>query len=449
MPIEKNKVYEGVIKGFSSEGFGIARIEGMAVFVPFALEGEVHSIKVLKVLKNMAYGKSECVLKTSEARREPSCPIFKKCGGCDFLHMSYDEELRLKGQRVRDALKRIGGIDIDVGPAEPSQRQGYRNKAVFPVGIYDGKAVPGFYRPRSHDIVPMPENGCLMQDIRLNRLAKAVCRWMNEHGVQPYDEETGKGLVRRIFARCGAKESHLCLVLSSPSLPFKEELTAAALESCPDLAGISVNVNGEKTNRILGEKTFCVYGREYLKDDLLGLDFHISPESFYQVNHAQAQRLYSCALDMAELKENERALDLYCGTGTITLLLAKRCAHALGNEIIPQAVENARENARRNGIENVSFILGDAGKAAFRLSNAGISPDLIVTDPPRKGMDEKAVLACCRMGPRRIVYISCDPASLARDARLFEEKGYKMTKAKAFDMFPATANVETVALLER
>ena len=216
-----------------------------------------------------------------------------------------------------------------------------------------------------------------------------------------------------------------------------------------DLAGISVNVNGEKTNRILGEKTFCVYGREYLKDGLLGLDFHISPESFYQVNHAQAQRLYSCALDMAELKENERALDLYCGTGTITLLLAKRCAHALGNEIIPQAVENARENARRNGIENVSFILGDAGKAAFRLSNAEISPDLIVTDPPRKGMDEKAVLACCRMGPRRIVYISCDPASLARDARLFEEKGYKMTKAKAFDMFPATANVETVVLLSK
>lgn len=445
--VEKNKPREGVIEGYTAEGSGVARIDGMAVFVPRSVRGDRLLIRPVKVNKNYAYGIIEEILEPSPERIVPSCPHFARCGGCDFLHMTYKEELELKRQRVEDALRRVGGFDITVPPVHPSSREGYRNKAQF-LTRRDGRAVSfGFYRSRSHQVIPI-EN-CLIQDERANRLARRVCRWMEEYDIQPYDEESKTGLVRRVYVRAGGRGSQLCLVVTGERIPHGEELVSALRQAEPGLTGILLNINKGSTNRVMGDKCVTLWGEDCLEDNLLGLSFRLSPLSFYQVNHPQAEKLYLKALEYADLKPGETALDLYCGAGTITLLLAGRCASAIGNEIIPKAIEDGRENARRNNINNVRFIEGDAGQAAQRLLSEGLRPDLIVTDPPRKGMDLKAVEAIAAMAPKRLVYISCDPASLARDCALLRDRGFALLKAEPFDMFPATANVETVALMVR
>lgn len=445
--VEKNRPREGVIEGYTAEGMGVARIEGMAVFVPRAVRGDRLLIRPVKVNKNYAYGIIEEILEPSHERIEAACPQFARCGGCDFLHMTYEEELNLKRQRVEDALRRVGGFDITIPPVHPSTREGYRNKAQFLTRL-DGDAVSfGFYRSRSHQVVAI-EN-CLIQDGRANRLAREVCRWMEEYGVEPYDEESKTGLVRRVYVRAGGRGSQLCLVVNRENIPHKGELVSRLRTAQADLTGVILNINSASTNRVMGDKCVTLWGEEHLKDDLLGLEFRLSPLSFYQVNHTQAERLYQKGLEYAALKGDETVLDLYCGAGTITLLLARECAQAIGNEIIPRAIEDGWENARRNDIKNVRFIEGDAGQAAQKLASEGLCPDVIVTDPPRKGMDIKAVDAIAAMTPKRIVYISCDPASLARDCALLRDRGYSLIKAEAFDMFPATANVETVALLEK
>lgn len=443
--MKKNDLVTLTIDGYTAEGMGVGRADGMAVFVPASAAGDVLRCRIVKVQKTYAYGRIEQVVTNSPHRIAPACPVYPKCGGCAFLHLSYEEELRLKGQRVEDALRRIGGFDIKIGPAVGSDRRGYRNKAQFPVCLQDGRAAFGFYRSRSHQIVPTDR--CLIQGPRTNALAAAVCRWMDESGAEPYDEETNTGLVRRIYVREGARGCLLCIVANGGSLPQPERLTALAREAAPDLRGIVLNINREKTNRIMGDVCRTLWGDGSLRDTLLGLEYDLSPLSFYQVNHAQAEELYRCALDFAALKENETALDLYCGAGTITLLLARRCREAIGNEIVPEAVRDANENAARNDVRNVRFILGDAGEAASQLAREGLRPDVIVTDPPRKGMDRKAVEAIAAMAPKRLVYVSCDPASLARDCALLRDLGYKLEKAKAYDMFPGTANVETVCCL--
>ena len=443
--MQKNKIYETEIVGYTAEGMGVARVEGMAVFVPNSAMGDRAKIKIVKTQKNFAYGIISELIRPSEARITPQCPAFPKCGGCTFLHLNYNEELRLKGQRVEDALRRIGGFDdIHIAPAYPSTRNGYRNKAQFPLTQEYGRTFFGFYRARSHDVVPTDH--CIIQSPRANALAKAVCRWMDEYGVKAYNEETGEGLIRHVYVRDGEKGCHLCLVATSRRLPHADTLIDAARMAAPDLEGIVININTERTNRILGSETVTLWGKDRLTDDLLGLKFELSPLSFYQVNHTQAQELYRKALEYAALKSTDTALDLYCGVGTITLLLARCCKQAIGNEIVPQAVDNANENAARNGIENARFILGDAGKVSETLKNEGLRPDVIVCDPPRKGMDELTIDSIAAMSPERIVYVSCDPASLARDARMLCGRGYALKKAEAFDMFPGTANVETVAL---
>lgn len=445
--MEKNEIYTCTVDGYTAEGMGVARVEGMALFIPGAAAGDRLRVRIVKVLKNRAYGRIEQILEPSPARITPACPVCAKCGGCDFLHLTYEEELRLKGQRVEDALRRIGGLDVTVGPARASTREGYRNKAQFPVTRSGGRAAFGFYRSRSHDVVPCRR--CMIQDDRINDLAAAVCRWMDESGVLPYDEETGRGLIRHIYVRTGRYGSHLCLVAGDDRLPHTEALIEEARTAAPDLMGIVLNVNRDKTNRILGDTCRTLWGKDRLQDDLLGLRFELSPLSFYQVNHTQAEALYTRALELADLRPHHLALDLYCGVGTITLLLARRCRQAIGNEIVPQAVENANENARRNGIINARFLLGDAGQVASALRDEGLRPDVIVCDPPRKGMDTATVEAVAQMNPERIVYISCDPASLARDAARLAGFGYALTHAEAFDMFPGTANVETVCLLSK
>ncbi len=445
--VEKNKPREGVIEGYTAEGMGVARIEGMAVFVPRSVRGDRLLIKPVKVNKNYAYGIIERILEPSPHRTEPKCPSFALCGGCDFLHMTYEEELFLKRQRVEDALRRVGGFDITIPPVHPSEREGYRNKAQF-LTRRDGVSVSfGFYRSRSHQVVAV--KNCLIQDERANNLAALVCRWMEKYDIEPYDENTGSGLVRRVYVRVGESGSQLCLVAAKEDFPRRDGLVSLLLSEKTDLTGIILNVNSSSANRVMGDKCVTLWGKEHLEDDLLGLRFRLSPLSFYQVNHPQAERLYLKALEYADLKGEATALDLYCGAGTITLLLAGRCKNAIGNEIIPHAIEDGWENARRNNINNVRFIEGDAGQAAQRLASEGLRPEVIVTDPPRKGMDIKAVEAIAAMAPKRLVYISCDPASLARDCALLRDRGYNLIRAEAFDMFPATANVETVALLSR
>ena len=448
MPLMKNQVHTATIEGYTAQGAGVTHIDGMAVFVPGTARGDLCRIRLVKVLKNYAFGRLEEVLQPSPHRIPADCPAFPKCGGCDFRHITYEEELWQKQRRVWDAMRRIGGFDLPEPGITGSPRQdGYRNKAQFPVAAIDGKLSWGFYRSRSHDLIPL--DGCAIQDARACTAAKAVCDWADAHGVQAYDETTGRGLLRHIYARTGKAGLHLALVVTRDSIPDSDDLLARVQAVCPDLCGLVLNINTRRDNVILGLNCRTLWGADRLEDDLMEASFRLSPLSFYQVNHAQTQQLYSHAIQQAQLDDTTVALDLYCGIGTITLALAKACKRVIGAEIVPQAIEDAKENARRNGIKNAEFFCGDAGQTAEHLAKEGFAPDVIVCDPPRKGMDETAISAILKMNPKRIVYVSCECETLARDAKLLCAGGYTVTHVHAFDMFPRTANIETIATFER
>ncbi len=448
MPLMKNQLHTAVIEGYTAQGAGVTHIDGMAVFVPGTARGDLCRIRLVKVLKNYGFGRLEEVLSPSVHRIPADCPAFPKCGGCDFRHITYEEELWQKQRRVWDAMKRIGGFDLPEPDITGSPEQsGYRNKAQFPVGMIDGKLTWGFYRSRSHDLIPLET--CDIQDTRACTAAKAVCDWAWEHGVQPYDETIGKGLLRHIYARTGKAGLHLALVVTKDAIPATDDLLSRLRAACPDLCGLVLNINTRRDNVILGDTCRTLWGEDRLEDDLMGASFRLSPLSFYQVNHAQTQQLYAYAVNKADLGENTVALDLYCGIGTITLALARQCKTVIGAEIVPAAIEDAKVNAARNGIENTRFFCGDAGQTAEHLAAQGFAPDVIVCDPPRKGMDETAIAAILKMNPKRIVYVSCECETLARDAKLLAAGGYKLTDVHAFDMFPRTANIETIATLDR
>ena len=442
----KNQVYTAEILGYSSEGLGIARIGGQVVFVHAAIAGEVCDILVMKVLKKTAFGKVVAWKAVSPHRREPDCPYYRQCGGCTFRHMDYTEELRAKGQRVQDALTRLGGADIRVeeilGAKNPLH---YRNKSQYPVGA-DGAI--GFYRARSHQVVPVKR--CLIQPEAADKTAAAVGEWMRRYKVPAYDEATGKGLVRHVYVRVNRKgESLCCVVINGRQAPREPELAAYVCAAVPHTAGVLVNSNTKRGNVILGERYRTLWGRDYLMDTLCGLEFKLSVPSFYQVNRDQAEALYGKALDYAGLTGRETVLDLYCGIGTITLCLAKRAGRVIGAEIVPAAIRDAKENAARNHIENAEFFCGDAAETAARLEAEGLRPDVITVDPPRKGLAPEVIGSIAAMGPERVVYVSCDPATLGRDVKRFGELGYRAVRACAVDMFPATRHVESVVLLER
>ncbi len=448
--MKKNDICTITIHGYTAEGMGVGRTDaGMAVFVPGAARGDKLEVLLVKVLKHYAFGKIRTVLEPSPHRVEADCPHFGKCGGCDFRHLSYEEELWLKAHRVHDAMTRIGGFDLPVPEITGSPEVlRYRNKGQFPVGRDESGVAFGFYRSRSHQLIPLTD--CKLQSEESCALAAAVCRWADEHQVQPYDEHKHKGILRHIYVRQGRAGLHLTLVVREDKLPAPEALVDQCRQAVPALCGIVVNANPHPGNRILGLENRTLWGDGRLEDDLMGNAFRLSPLSFYQVNHAQTENLYACAAAWAAPDDKTDALDLYCGVGTITLTLAGRCKSVVGVEIVPAAIEDARENAARNGIENTRFLCADAGQAAAKMAAEGFKPQVIVVDPPRKGLDEAAVKAICDMAPQRVVYVSCDCASLARDAKmLFEAGGYKPTRVQAFDMFPRTANVETVVLLSR
>ncbi|MBP1737190.1 MAG: rRNA ((1939)-C(5))-methyltransferase RlmD [Oscillospiraceae bacterium] len=445
----KNSVHRAVISGYASDGAGVARIHDMVVFISGGIRNETVEVRIDHVGRNAAWGRVQKVISPSPSRLAPDCPHYGVCGGCQFRHMSYAEELEAKRARVEDALRRVGGLDIRVEHiAGGRDILRYRNKVQFPVGQgFDGVSV-GFYRPRSHQVVDIPD--CLLQPEAAARCRRAVKDWMERYSVPSYQEGTGKGLIRHLYIRFNSNGGILCcLFVNGKKLPHEEELIAVLRAAEPELLGIVLGVNTKQSNVILGETYRTLWGRDYLEDTLCGLTFRLSVPSFYQVNHAQTEVLYQKAIELAQLTGEETVLDLYCGIGTISLCLAQKAKQVIGAEVVPEAVEDAKQNAVRNGITNVRFLCADAGEAAKSLAAEGISPDVIVVDPPRKGISPQVIDAIAQMNPARLVYVSCDPATLARDAARLAEKGYSLSCATSVDMFPRTAHVETIIMMTK
>ena len=435
-----------VIDGYASDGAGVARLDGMVVFVQGGIRGEACDVRLTHVGRSALWGRVEEVVNPSPARIFPRCLHYTKCGGCQFRHMNYAEELEAKRIRVEDALRRLGGADIHVSAilgAEQVDR--YRNKAQFPVA--KGPRI-GFYRPRSHDVIDVDD--CLLQGEAAARLRGAVKEWMAEYSIPAYNERTFTGLVRHVYVRTNrAGRSLCCLLVNGRGVPREAELVRALRRAEPNLAGIVLGVNEKHNNVILGDSYRALWGEDFLSDTLCGLTFRLSVPSFYQVNPAQTEVLYGKALEFAGLTGAETVLDLYCGIGTISLVMARKAGMVWGAEVVPQAVDDAIANAQRNHIENARFLCADAGEAARYLEGEGVRPDVVCVDPPRKGLAEDVVDTIADMGPQRVVYVSCDPGTLGRDVKRFAGRGYTLKRAVAVDMFPRTAHVETVCLLSK
>lgn len=444
--VEENKTYRAVIEGYASDGSGIARIDGMAVFVKGAIRDELTDVFIEHVGHNAAWGHAARFFKRSLARREPDCPYYGRCGGCQFRHMNYAEELEAKRIRVEDALTRIGGVRLPVKVIwDAPQTERYRNKVQFPVG----SGAIGYYQGRTHQVVDIQD--CLLQPEADSRCRQAAADWMKRFCIPAYNERTGTGLVRHVYLRTNqAGQTLCCLVVNGEKLPREKELVEALHQAEPGLAGVVLNVNTRKTNVILGPDYRTLWGQDWLEETLCGHVFRLSVPSFFQVNRDQAEVLYGRALEFAALTGTETVVELYCGIGTISLTLAERAGQVIGVEVVPQAVEDARENARRNGLaDKTRFECGDASQLAVQLEEEGVRPDVVVVDPPRKGLAENVVNTIARMGPKRVVYVSCDPATLARDVKRFAALGYAAQRAEAADLFPRTAHIESVVLLSR
>ena len=447
--LEKGNVYEAVISDYTAQGQGVAKIEGCAVFIPNAIAGERCRVRIEKAQKTWAAGKITEILQKSTHRINRECPVAKLCGGCDFWHMDYEEETRLKADRVRQALARLAGEEVVELPILSAPTcYGYRNKAQYPVSSQKGRVYAGFYRAGTHSVVE--NKGCLILPPEADLVKKQVTDYVNHYRISAYDETTGKGLLRHIYVRRGAVSGQVlvCLVVNGRKLPHTEDLIQR-LKKVPGFTSLVLSVNTKAGNTVLGEEMISLYGPGYIEDALCGLQFRLSPHSFYQVNHHQAQRLYEAAIAQAQITKDDLVLDLYCGVGTITLAMAKAAGKVIGVEVVEQAVQDAKENAARNGIENVEFFCGDAGKAALELEAKGIRPDAVVVDPPRKGLNTDAIEAIGKMSPRRVVYVSCDPATMARDVALLKEKGYCLKNAMAADLFPRCAHIESIVCLTK
>lgn len=445
--MQKNDILTLEVTALSNEGTGIARHGGMVVFLPFSAVGDIAECRVLKVQKSYAYAKIERLITPSEHRITPDCDVFGRCGGCLLRHIDYSEELRAKEQFVRDAFTRIGGLQV---PLEPIISTGvterYRNKAQLPVANIDGKMICGFYSQRSHRVIPCSD--CKLEPEIFADISREILSYQQENALTCYDEESGGGLLRHIYLRRGhhSHEIMVCLVVTQKTNVYNA-LCGILKEKFPQIETVLLNVNPEKTNVILGKRDFCLLGDGKIRDTICGVEVEISAHSFYQVNTAAAELVYRKAAEYAELHGGETLLDLYCGAGTIGLSMAKNAGKLIGVEVIPEAIENAKQNALRNGIENAEFIVGDSGKIANRLAERGERPDVITVDPPRKGCDQKTLDAITAMSPERVVMISCNPATAARDVKYLCERGYRAVKVCPADMFPRTNHVECVVLM--
>ena len=460
------------ITDYTAEGEGVCRVEGCVVFVPGAIRGELCRIRITHVGRTNAHGEIREILEPSPHRCAAECPDAARCGGCKFWHMDYEAECALKAGRVRDALQRLGGVELNAlsilggdaverrfsweKSAETCTESGsavpllhYRNKAQFPVQQKKGRVTAGFFRERTHDVIPI--RSCLIQDAAADQAREIVLQWAKKYNVSAYDEKSHTGLLRHIYVRKGFASGQVmvCLVVNGPSLPREDALVERLRWGIRALQSVVLCDNRAVGNVVLSDRFRTLFGTPEIEDTLCGLRFRLSPRSFYQVNHDQAERLYEKAIRSAGLTGNETVIDLYCGTGTITLIMARQAGRVIGVEIIPQAIEDAKENARRNGIENAEFICADASQAAAQLAAAQIRPDVLCVDPPRKGLTPEVIDAIAEMAPQRVVYVSCDPATLARDVKRLSAHGYTLTAAEAVDMFPKTAHVETVVQLSK
>lgn len=451
MDIKKNQEVELEITGMTHDGNGVGKLSGMAVFIPGCAQGDIAVVRIIAVKKSFAYGKLIRIVKPSEARVSNDCPVFMKCGGCSFRHIGYDDELHIKYNRVKDALTKIAHLTIVPEPILGSPKiNGYRNKAQYPVGMEGDTNKIGFYAPHSHRIIEARD--CLLQPPVYKEIINAFSEWMKQAGVTIYDEKTGKGLLRHIYIRQAESTGELmaCAVINAKVLPAQVLLIDLLQKADDNIKSIVFNINTENTNVILGKKCVTIWGNDNITDRFAGKKIEISPQSFYQVNKLQAERLYQTAADYLQNRPGDLLLDLYCGAGTIGIFMSGMVKQVIGVEVVAEAVEDARRNAAMNGIENIEFICADAEMAAGNMALRGLKPDSIVVDPPRKGLSSGTIDAILKMNPQKIVYVSCDPATLARDIAIIVQKSdYQCKRVKPLDMFPRTAHVETVCLLER
>lgn len=452
--VEKDKEYIFNIEALGYEGEGIAKIEGYPVFIPGALIGEKVKVIITKVKKNFAYGNLLEILEESDKRRIPDCRSYNVCGGCTAQHLSYEEQLDFKFSRVKDCIRKIGGLDDSIVkyPIGMENIYRYRNKVQFPVGMVNGKLSIGFFSEKSHEIIDM--DTCLLQDEESEQIIAIIRKWMNDYSIMPAKNDGKffkKGLIRHIVVRraFNTNEIMVILVTTNKEIPYIEKLIETLNSKNCAIRSIVQNINDKDTNLVMGEKCITLWGADYICDYIGKYKFNISPLSFFQVNPVQTEVLYNKALEYADLNGDEVVFDAYCGTGTISLFLSQKAKMVYGVEIIPQAIDNAKVNAEINNVKNAQFYVGKSEEIIPQLIKDGIIPDVIVVDPPRKGCDSKLLDALGKAKPRRIVYVSCDPSTLARDLKYLESHGYKTQEIQPVDMFPMTKHIENVAFLTK
>ncbi|HEY4601537.1 MAG TPA: 23S rRNA (uracil(1939)-C(5))-methyltransferase RlmD [Cerasibacillus sp.] len=449
-PVKKNEEHILTFEDLTHDGQGVAKVDGYPLFVPYGLPGEEALVKVVKVNKKFGYGKLLEVKKPSPNRVQPPCDVFYQCGGCQIQHMNYEMQLQMKQNQVKNVLNKIAHLpDVPVHPTigmdEPWR---YRNKAALPVGEKDGELMTGFYRMRSHDIISDMET-CIVQDKQNDEMVQAARDIANRFGISAYNEETDRGVLRHIMVRTGKNTNEVMIIFITRTkyLPHKEKITKALTEANPNIKSIIHNVNDRRTNVIMGNKTYVIWGEPYIYDTIGDIRFGISAKSFYQINPVQTEKLYKKALEYAQLTRNDIVIDAYCGIGTISLFLAQKAKKVYGVEIVPEAIDDAKKNAKLNGITNAEFFIGEAEKVMPWWQAQGLQPDVIVVDPPRKGCDENLLQAMIAMKPKRIVYVSCNPSTLARDIRILEDGGFQTKEVQPVDMFPQTMHVECTCRL--
>ncbi|WP_377891694.1 23S rRNA (uracil(1939)-C(5))-methyltransferase RlmD [Alkalihalobacillus sp. R86527] len=449
-PVTKNDIVDVEFKDLSHDGAGVAKVEGYTLFVPYGIPGEIAKVKVVKTKKGYGFGKIVEVLEESEERNTPPCPIFYKCGGCQTQHITYESQLKFKQKQVKDVMERIGKIDVPIhevlGMEDPWR---YRNKAQVPVGEEGGKIVAGFYQQRSHKIIDMDQ--CLIQEQENDRVLEVVKGIAEKYGIRAYDERSHRGTLRHVVAKYGkqTKDVMVVLVTKQKDLPNRKNIIRDITKQVPGVKSIVQNINPKRTNVIFGDETRVLWGNDYIYDTIGDIKFAISARSFYQVNPDQTKVLYDQALRYAGLTGEETVIDAYCGIGTISLFLAQKAKKVYGVEIVPEAIEDAKRNAELNGITNAEFEVGEAETIIPMWKKKGIKPDVFVVDPPRKGCDESLLETILDMNPKKVVYVSCNPATLARDLRILEDGGYETKEVQPVDMFPHTTHVECVAVIER
>ncbi|SDC08984.1 23S rRNA m(5)U-1939 methyltransferase [Pelagirhabdus alkalitolerans] len=450
-PVQKNQMIELTFEDMTHEGNGVGKLDGYPVFVENTLPGEKAQVKIIKVKKNFAVGKLIELQDVHPERIDPPCDVYKLCGGCQLQHMSYTMQLNMKHKTVKDNLRKIGHIEIEPNPTigmEDPWR--YRNKVQIPVSSKNGELTTGFYKKRSHEIIDTMDRCIITSEVN-DRMVEAVRKIANDLGITSYDEKSHRGMLRHIVVRSSetTDQTMIVIVTRTKDLPHKKKLIKQLTETYPNIKSIMHNVNPNRTNVIMGKETTCLWGEDYIYDTMDGIHFAISAKSFYQVNSDQTKVLYDKALEYAGLTGKETVIDAYCGIGTISLFLAKKAKHVYGVEVVPEAIEDAKKNAELNQIENADFYVGQAEDVMTQWSEGGFTPDVIVVDPPRKGCDEALLDSMIKMNPDRIVYVSCNPSTLARDLAILKEGSYQIDKVQPVDMFPQTHHVENVVLMSR